>query len=163
MRGKARCTLLPPPNSTPPISRGSADERKGAMQPPAARIEVVQDTYFGTTIDDPYRWLEDWQSDEARAWVAAQGAYARAYLDALPAREALLARIAELSAGEPALFNFQIAGGRFFYRRRDPGDQVPKLVVRQGLDGAETVLLDPNAPAPELAADGPEHTEQAEH
>lgn len=115
------------------------------MTPPVARVETVTDTYFGTTIDDPYRWLEDWQSDEARAFVEQQGAYARAYLDSLPAREPLLARISELSDAGPVLYNFQVEGGRSFYLRRDPGDNVPKLVVRVTPDASEKILLDPNA------------------
>jgi prolyl oligopeptidase len=54
------------------------------MTPPTARIDMVYDTYFGTTVADPYRWLEDWEGAEARAWLDAQAACARAFLDALP-------------------------------------------------------------------------------
>ena len=74
------------------------------MTPPVARVEVVQDTYFGTTIEDPYRWLEEWQSPEARAWLDAQGAHARTYLDALPQRGALLDRIAGLGDVYPEIY-----------------------------------------------------------
>lgn len=76
--------------------------------------------------------------------MAAQGASARVYLDALPERAALLARIKELSAGQPVLSSFQVVSDRFFYLRRDPSDQVAKLVLRRGLDGVEEVLCDPN-------------------
>lgn len=114
------------------------------MPPPVARIDVVQDTYHGTTIDDPYRWLEDWKGEEAQAWVAAQGAYARSYLEALPERGALLERITTLSQGESDVFAFQCAGGRFFSLRRAPTDRVSKLVVRDGLEGPERVLFNPN-------------------
>jgi len=89
--------------------------------------------------------LEEWKGEEARAWVAAQGAYARSYLDALPERGALLERITTLSQGESDAFAFQSAGGRFFALRRAPSDRVRKLVVRDGLDAPERVLFDPTA------------------
>lgn len=117
------------------------------MTPPAARIEVVRDTYFGVTVDDPYRWMEDWESAEARAWLDAQAAHARAFLDALPQRAALRTRIGELSAGSPTLDDFKVAAGRVFYLRRDPGADLPALVTRHMPDGPERVLLDPNSVA----------------
>lgn len=51
------------------------------MLVPRARVDVVRDTYFETTVEDPYRWMEDWEGDEARAWVRAQGAKARSVLE----------------------------------------------------------------------------------
>ncbi len=114
------------------------------MNQPLARVEVVHDTYYGTTIEDPYRWMEDWQSEEFQTWVKAQAAYTRAYLDALPEREALLARISELSNAGPDLYGFQVAGGRVFYLKRDTGEDLPKLMVRTTAGGPEKVLLDPN-------------------
>ncbi len=113
------------------------------MIPPVARIEVVQETYFGTTIDDPYRWMEDWQSDEARTWMSEQAAYARATLEGLPHRAALLSRIAELSGSMPTLHTFRIASGRSFSLRRDPGASVPVLAMRTAPAAPERVLLDP--------------------
>lgn len=71
------------------------------MDQPVARGEVVRDIYFGTTVEDPYRWMEDWQGEEAQSWIRAQAAYTRAYLDALPEREALLTQIAELRDASP--------------------------------------------------------------
>src|SRR5438552_14176026 len=102
------------------------------MQQPVARKEIVTDTYFGTTIADPYRWMEDWKGEELRSWVDAQGAYTRAYLDALPERQALAQRIAELGDASPAFYNFSFTGEHFFYLRRDPGEKPGKLIVRKG-------------------------------
>ena len=114
------------------------------MERPVARKEIVTDTYFGTTIEDPYRWMEDWKGEELKAWVAAQGAYTRAYLDALPEREALGKRIAELGDASPTFYNFSFTGERFFYLRRDPGEKLGKLTVRKSKDAEEVVLFDPN-------------------
>ena len=113
--------------------------------PPKARIQVVSDTYFGTTVADPYRWMEDWGSEEARGWLDSQAAYARAVLDALPERRALLTRITELNGALPVLSDFAVAGGRTFYLRRDPGGELARLVVRMTPAASERVLVDPNA------------------
>ncbi len=114
------------------------------MKPPVARVEVVRETHFGTTVEDPYRWMERWQSEEAQSWLKAQASHAREVLTALPERDALLARITELGDASPALWSFRVAGGRTFYLRRDPGENLGKLVVRTAPDAAERVLLDPN-------------------
>ncbi|HTI54097.1 MAG TPA: S9 family peptidase, partial [Verrucomicrobiae bacterium] len=95
-----------------------APEKEVAMELPVARIETVYDTHFGATVADPYRWLEDWRSDQAMAWLQAHAAHVRAYLDALPDRAGLMARIAELGDAVPELHSFKIAGGRTFYLRR---------------------------------------------
>jgi len=113
------------------------------MNQPVARREVVRDTYFGATIEDPYRWMEDWQGEEAQSWIRAQAACTRAYMDVLPEREALLTRIAELRDASPYLYDFQVAGGRTFYLKRDTGDNLTKLMVRIEPAWSEKVLLDP--------------------
>ncbi len=114
------------------------------MNLPVARKEVVRDTHFGTTIEDPYRWMEDWKGEELRSWVQAQGTYTREYLDALPERAALLKRINELGDTASLIYNIQVEGGSFFYLRRDPGEKVGRLVVRSGVHKPERVLFDPN-------------------
>jgi prolyl oligopeptidase len=113
-------------------------------QQPVARKEVVTETHFGTIIEDTYRWMEDWKGEELRAWIEAQGGYTREFLDAIPQRQELLKRITELSDAAPVFYDFSFTGERFFYQRRDPGEQIGKLVVRTGKDAEEKVLLDPN-------------------
>lgn len=111
---------------------------------PQARVDPVRETFYGTTVEDPYRWMEDWQSDEARAWLEAQAAFTREYLSSLPERDALLRRVEELSATDPEVHAFQAAGGRIFYLRRDPDDSVAKLAMRVEPYTEERVLFDPN-------------------
>jgi prolyl oligopeptidase len=113
------------------------------MDQPVARRESVRDTLYGEVVEDPYRWMEDWQGDELRAWVEAQAAYTRAYLDALPDRASLRRRIAELSDVVPVLTQLAVAAGRCFYLLRAPGASVARLVMRCGLDAPERVLVDP--------------------
>src|SRR5258708_33049550 len=113
------------------------------MQQPIARVDSVRDTYFGTTLEDPYRWMEHWRSEEVQAWVKGQAASMRAHLDALAGREKLLARITELSNPGPELSAFQVMSERVFYLRRNPGEDLAKLVVRLP-DGQEKTLFNPN-------------------
>ncbi len=119
-------------------------EKGVTLTQPAARVEILRDTYYGVTVEDPYRWMEDWKGEELQTWLKAQAAYTKEYFEALPEREALLKRITELSGADPILYSLQVAGGRYFYLRRDSNDNLAKLVVRTGLDGQEKVLFDPN-------------------
>src|SRR5919205_100220 len=99
------------------------------VKPPGARVEVVRETFHGTPLEDPYRWMEDWRSEEAQAWFAGQSAYAQELFDALPERDALLKRIEELGDAGPVLRDFEMAGDRVFYLRLDPGDNLAKLMT----------------------------------
>ena len=113
-----------------------------AMPLPPSRTDPVVDTLHGDEVVDPYRWLEQTDAPEVRAWVAAQNAHTRAAIESLPAHEPIRARLDELltagsvSAPVPR-------GGRCFYQRRSGQMDQPVLLVREG--GVDRVLLDPNA------------------
>ena len=116
--------------------------------PEAERTEVV-DNYFGTEVADPYRWLEDDRSEQTAAWVAAENAVTQNYLDQIPFREAMRARLTELWAypweGAPAKF------GDYYYFYRNDGRQNQAVLYRQAsLDAEPEVFLDPNT----LSEDG---------
>ena len=75
-----------------------------ASGPPVAPVEPVTDTYFGTNVTDPYRWMEDRSAPRFVDYLMKQGAYARGALDAIPGRDALQARIAaHTGAGSPSM------------------------------------------------------------
>lgn len=111
---------------------------------PPTRLDDAVELLHGESIPDPYRWLEDSASAETRAWTEAQNALTARYLEAVPARPAIrrrleqLLRIGALSAPTPTR-------GRYFYQRRDGTQNQPVLYLRQGVDGPDRVLLDPNA------------------
>jgi prolyl oligopeptidase len=111
--------------------------------PPATRVEEVVEEIHGQRVVDPYRWLEDGDSQATRDWVAAQNHYARSVLDPLSGREAIRSRLDQLlttgSVGTP-----RVRGGRYFYSRRDGRQDQPVLVLREGVAGPERTLLDPN-------------------
>ncbi len=122
----------------------------GDDAPPKAPVREVTDTYFGTAVVDPYRWMEDLKSEETLDWMKAQADFARRRLDALPARGDLLKRLVALSNSNVSVFGVQAAVSgaagaplRLFYNKLAPGENSPKLFVRDGLEGAERLLVDP--------------------
>lgn len=110
------------------------------------RISPVRDDYFGTAVDDPYRWLEDWSSPEVRAWSDAQSTCARRYLDGLSDAPGIRARLTQLltvargtTYGSP-----KIRGDRLFVLRSVSNVQQPSLVFMANADSsnAAQVVLD---------------------
>ena len=112
--------------------------------PPKAPVHEVTDTYFGQKIVDPYRWMEDSKSADFVAWMKAQADYTRSQLDQLPMRTELLKRLEELSDTGVRVTGVQRAGNYYFYYRVAPGENDRRLYVREGLKGAEQLLLDPD-------------------
>jgi prolyl oligopeptidase len=115
--------------------------------PPPARVAPVVDDYYGTQVTDPYRWMETPDNAELRDWMKAQTAYTRARIDRLPGRGPLLERIRQLDRTTSQVYGIVPVGERFFYFRRKPDEPVPKVYVRDGIDGKERVLIDPTAHA----------------
>lgn len=114
--------------------------------PPVAPVRPVTENYFGTTVVDPYRWMEDRASPEFIAYMLAQGAYARAVIDSIPGREKLQARVAGHTGGGVLVNQVQTAGGRVFYLRRAPDENTFKLFVREE-SGSDRLLIDPDRDA----------------
>ena len=115
-----------------------------AKSPPPAPVHPVVDDYFGAKVVDNYRYMEDLKNPEVQKWMKAQADYTRATLDALPGRAALLKRITELEASQPArVEGLQIVAGRYYTLRTPAGSQSPKLYVRDGLNGKDRLLIDP--------------------
>jgi prolyl oligopeptidase len=119
--------------------------------PETHRSDVVDD-YFGTRVADPYRWLEDLESAETRAWVAAQNALSRPALDALPARPAIRQRLAELWNFTHYTVPQVAASGTRVYRSKEGLQNQPVLYVQETAHAPPRVLLDPNT----WSADGTE-------
>jgi prolyl oligopeptidase len=110
---------------------------------PKTRTDAVTETVHGVAIRDPYRWLEDQQSPDTRAWIDAQNAYTRSVLDPLPGRAAITKRLEELLKTER--FNTPVVrSGRYFFTRRLADQNQYAICMRSGLHGADEVLIDPN-------------------
>ena len=112
---------------------------------PVAEVRNVQETFFGTVVDDHYRYFEEAKAPEVVAWMKAHSDHAHATLRAVPGRDALRRRIEQLDASAPARVRdiARTADGKYFYQRRGATDDQFKLYVRQGLDGKERLLFDP--------------------
>ena len=115
--------------SVNPDAAAEAPHGIPALPYPAARRQDLSDLHFGVPVADPYRWLEDVNSDETKAWTHAEGELARGYLDKLPGRDAFAKRLGELlyvpSMGLPLK-----RGKHLFYARRDPKKEKAVLCVR---------------------------------
>ena len=113
--------------------------------PPVAPVRPVTDVYHGTTVVDPYRYMEKLDDPEVQHWMQAQAAYTRGVLDRLPGRTALLDRIHDLANTDTQRSAFVRRGNRYFYLLTTPGAQQPRLYYRDGIEGNEQLLLDPAA------------------
>src|SRR5437764_11591101 len=109
---------------------------------PAARRLTLIETIHGVEVADPYRWLEDDNSEETRAWVAAQNAVTRAHLDG-PARDTLVERLRDLY-DHPRTLSLVARAGRYFFTHNPGRLDQPILYVQEGLDAEPRVLIDPN-------------------
>ena len=107
------------------------------------------DDYHGTRVADPYRWLEEVDAPETKAWVEAQNRVTFGFLEAIPARETIHRRLTELWSYERFGVPTRKAG-RWFYYRNDGLQNQAVLYRADDLDGPPTVLLDPNL----LSTDG---------
>ena len=118
------------------------------MDYPETKKGDVVDTYFGTQVPDPYRWLEDDRSAETAAWVKTQNEFTGKYLQQIPYREGIKKELEEL-------WNYERVGlpfteGNYTYYYRNSGLKNQSVVFRKDKDGKEEVFLDPNT----FSADG---------
>jgi len=115
---------------------------------PQTQKVAVTDTYFGTEVPDPYRWLEDDQAADTKQWVQAENAVTQHYLDQIPYRQAIYKRL-------EALWNYEKFGapfkrGNYLYFYKNNGLQNQAVLYRQKAGEQPEVFLDPNT----FSADG---------
>ncbi len=116
---------------------------------PITRAESVLDDYHGQKVADPYRWLEDDNSQQTKQWVEAQNKVTFGYLNSLPRRAQIRKRLEELWNYEKYSAPFKEGGYYFFYKNNGLQNQ-SVLYIQKSLDDEPEVLLDPNT----LSADG---------
>src|SRR5262249_11008279 len=129
----------------------SGDAPKSGIIPvyPHPRAGNQLDDYHGTKVADPYRWLEDDNSAETKAWVEAENKVTFDFLEKIPQREAITQRLTELWNYERFGVPFK-EGGRYFITRNDGLQNQSVLYTMASLDAEPAVLLDPNT----LSTDG---------
>ena len=116
--------------------------------PVTKKVDQVDD-YFGTKVADPYRWLEDDNAEEVLAWVEAQNAVTFGYLETIPYRPEIKARLTEIYDYPRYSSPFR-AGEHYFFYKNDGLQNQSVCYIQKGLDGEPEVFLDPNT----LSADG---------
>lgn len=109
--------------------------------PTTNKVDTI-DTYFGTEIKDPYRWLEDDNSPETKAWVIEENKVTFGYLETIPFRESLKNRLEKLWNYEKLSAPFKEGDFTYFYK--NDGLQNQYVLFRKKGDGSEEVFLDPN-------------------
>ena len=131
------------------VSLFLSDSTQAAVKYPITRKVDQVDTYHGVRVDDPYRWLEDDNAPETKAWVEAQNQVTFGYLATIPQRAVIKARLTQL-------WNFERyglptkAGSRYFLSKNNGLQNQSVLYTLETLDAEPRLLLDPNT----LSADG---------
>ena len=121
---------------------------EGLAYPDTRKDTTVMDEYFGTSVADPYRWLEDDLSDETGAWVKAQNELTFGYLDQIPFRDQIKDRLTELWNYEK--FSAPSIKGDYTYFYKNDGLQNQSIMYRQKGEGEPEIFLNPN----DFSADG---------
>ena len=136
----------------PFLTRAASDTKTDAKNkityPETKKGEVVDD-YFGTKVPDPYRWLENETSPETKAWVEDQNRVTFAYLDKIPYREKLKARLTELYNYPRISAPFR-RGDTYFFTKNDGLQNQSVYYIQKGVNGTPEVFIDPN----KFSADG---------
>ena len=125
------------------LSASLAAQQAPLTYPATKKVEHV-DTYHGVTVPDPYRWLEDDNAPETAAWVEAQNKVTFSYLEAIPYRRAMAARLRALNNYERYSAPSRKAQYVFF-RKNDGLQDQSVLYTQKGFEGTPVVLIDPNA------------------
>ncbi len=112
------------------------------LEYPKTAKGTVSDDYFGTKVEDPYRWLENDTSAETKAWVIAENKVTQNYLGQIPYREAMKDRLSELWNYEK--FSAPFKEGSYTYFYKNDGLQNQAVLYRQKGDAEAEVFLDPN-------------------
>lgn len=117
----------------------------GIDVPPPMPVQNVQDVYWGVTVDDPYRFLEQVKDPAVMSWMKGQAEATDSILKRIPGRAGILSALKEKeSVGGTVITGiYRTKNNRWFYLKRGQGQSQAKLVWREGVDGEEKLLVDP--------------------
>ncbi|MBN1224911.1 MAG: S9 family peptidase [Candidatus Aminicenantes bacterium] len=131
----------------PGCQKKAAEQQVSLSYPMTKQVEQVDD-YFGTRIEDSYRWLEDDTAEEVKAWVSEQNKLTFSYLEKIPFRNQVHQRLTEVYNYPKYSSPFR-AGEYYFFYKNDGLQNQSVLYVQKGLDGEPEVFLDPNILSPD--------------
>jgi len=110
---------------------------------PVTKKGNTEDVYFGTTVKDPYRWLEDDNSTETKSWVVEQNAVTQKYLEAIPHRNQIKSYL-EAMWNYPKYASPFMKGDYYYFYKNDGLQNQSVLYLQKGLNGTPEVFIDPN-------------------
>src|SRR5580693_5984373 len=116
--------------------------------PPVTEVKPVTEDIHGTTLTDPYRWLEDGKSPETRAWIGEQMKYTAEYLSQVKIRPEIVNELTKLERVESYSIPIE-RGGNYFFKKRLADENQGSIYMRRGLHGPDERLID----ATKLSAD----------
>lgn len=117
------------------------------IYPQTKKVDQVDD-YFGTKVADPYRWLEDDNSEETKKWVEEQNKVTFAFLEKIPYREKIRQRLKDIY-NYPRMSQPIRAGEYYFFYKNDGLQNQSVIYIQKGLDGQPEVFIDPNQLSPD--------------
>jgi prolyl oligopeptidase len=130
------------------LSSLSVQATKKLEYPKARKVDHV-DTYFGTQVPDPYRWLEDDNSEETKVWVEAENKVTFGYFEQIPFRNQMKNRLEQIFNYPRYTAPFR-NGNTYFFSKNDGLQNQSVLYMQKGLKGTPEVVIDPN----KLSSDG---------
>lgn len=133
----AGTTLLFSCASTPEM------EKETKINYPETRKDTVSDNYFGTVVEEPYRWLEDDNSAETKAWVIAENKVTQNYLKRISFRDSIKTQL-EKRYNSPRYSAPVRVGDYYFFYKNDGLQDQAVIYYQKGLDGEVNVFIDPN-------------------
>lgn len=138
----------------PPLTVAVPLRPRGADESPMTKKMDLVENLHGTRVSDPYRWLENAEASDVRAWTDEQNAHTRKVLEQMPGREALRGQVKDLLqigyVSAPSVKTTKAGVQRYFHTKREGTQNQPTLYVRDGVTGKDRVLLDASA----LSEDG---------
>jgi len=126
---------------------GCKEKQPAITYPVTAKGDVVDD-YFGSKVADPYRWLEDDKAENVGQWVEAQNSVTFGYLEQIPFRDKIRARLTEIYNYPRYSAPFRV-GEYYFFMKNDGLQNQSVIYIQKGLDGEPRVFLDPNTLSPD--------------
>jgi len=123
----------------------TATEAERNTAAPPTPLQDVLDTYHGTRVHDPYRWLEDADATAVKRWIDAQNAHTDAVMSVYKDAPAIIERVGALALTSTLRSDPHIVGGVLFYLRQTPPQPQAALVAEGWPHGQPKVLVDPNA------------------
>jgi prolyl oligopeptidase len=124
---------------------GACNFNKTPTKPALAKVDPVEDEYFGIKISDPYRYMENLRDSAVLEWIKTNADYSRTVINSITGRQKLIEKMKEFDGRRSSLVNSLAIteNDRYFYLKTTPADETGKLYYRKGYEGEEVLLFDP--------------------